>query len=49
MNVLATAEIDTRQCADTARRRFNPERMAGGYHRVYAEIAASTLRKAVTA
>jgi glycosyltransferase involved in cell wall biosynthesis len=47
--VLATANIDSRRCADTARRRFNPDRMAEKYHRVYSEIAASTARSAVTA
>lgn len=47
--VLATADIDSRRCADTARRRFNPNRMAEKYHRVYSEIAVSTVRTAVTA
>lgn len=47
--VLATADIDPRRCADTARRRFNPDRMAEKYHRVYSEIAARTVHSAATA
>jgi hypothetical protein len=47
--VLATANIDSRRCADIARRRFNPDRMAEKYHRVYSEIAARIARPAVTA
>lgn len=43
--VLATAEIDTQRCAQTARRRFNPSRMAEKYHRVYSEVAGSARAK----
>ena len=39
--VLATAEIDPQRCAHTARRHFNPERMADKYHGVYSGIAGS--------
>jgi glycosyltransferase involved in cell wall biosynthesis len=43
--VLASASIDTQRCAQSARRRFNPARMAENYHRVYAEIAGRAVAK----
>jgi glycosyltransferase involved in cell wall biosynthesis len=39
--VRRSGEIDPRRCAQTARRRFSPERMADGYLAVYREAMAS--------
>jgi glycosyltransferase involved in cell wall biosynthesis len=35
-------ELDPRACAETARRRFSPEVMAGGYEKLYAELLRRT-------
>ena len=43
--VLASPGIDAECCAQIARRRFNPDRIAAEYHGLYSEIAGSARAK----